>query len=411
MRRTTSIIGSALAGGLLAGGILFFVNQDQPRASILIDPAPLSSSAATAALVPRDRAVAALSNSDSATALAPLDRAVAALSNSDSEQRTLELVDSLSAWVESDGEAALEWAEANLDETERKAVLPDVLATWAQHDREGLIQWFREGYNPQKDQHRVPVRVGNRSLGVLIVRWLALEDPVRAAEFALHDLNRFRTNIVFGNTETDLVASIRSSEECRRVCEVLLPFYEKRGYHMVEAQAVLSKWRELDPDAAKQFLEIYPAPERNISFRASREMTKSDVAEAGMTADSLLAQTTDEDRAMTIHFIVGGWKSEGLDQARAWLEALGESEDTHDGRIMFARRIIAEDPATAFALIDPVPDGPTREAALEAMLETWAATDLDAVLKFLDAQKSVWPKSKIDRLRELSVTTLRKALR
>ena len=303
--------------------------------------------------------------------------------------------------------AAVGWAEEHLEKAERNAVLPDVFATWFEQDREGVLEWFRAGFGPDDLDHRLAVRSQSHSLGELLVKWLGLGDPVQAAEFTLHDLYHFRTNVAFTEPGKDLVSSVRSGEDCRRVCQALVPFYERHGRHMNEARRVLERWQEIDPAAARRFLEEYPEREDDIFLEATERMKTTQAPGAAETADSLLVTADLEERPWTIRNIVTSWTSEGLGEARAWLEALGESEETYQGRAALAERLVADGPESAFSLIAPLPEGDFRESVLERMMETWVAQDRGVALDFLEAKEGHWPQEKVDRLRQLSVTAAR----
>lgn len=319
-----------------------------------------------------------------------------------------QLTDALTRWAAHDGAAAADWAEAMLSEDDLPVLLHDLLAVWMTHDQDGVIQWYRDGLDEQGN-HRAKVASisGRHTLPELIVRWLAMLDPARSAQFMMEDLYKGGSQHVFYSEPTrDLPSALQTSAQFRAVCEALVPYYERHGHHMSETNAVLQAWTKVDPEGAAQFSQKYPVPERK-PFSKTTETSAAPSSESAVErADRLLLEASSggaSDRS-ALTSILKEWPANELLGAQAWLEQQGRSEKTFDARSLLAKRSVAHDPQSALALLEPLPPGPNLERSLEQVMESWAGSSRDAALKFLSTQEQAWSPERISRLRELALT-------
>ncbi len=75
---------------------------------------------------------------------------------------------------------------------------------------------------------------------------------------------------------------------------------------------------------------------------------------------------------------MGSWDANQLSEAQRWSENIGDSPETYAGRVRLAKRLVAADPSSALALMDSAKDVDGFEYELEALMETWAATDVSS---------------------------------
>lgn len=320
-----------------------------------------------------------------------------------------QLSDILSRWAAHDGAAAAAWAEATLSDEDLPVLLHDLLAVWITHDQDGVIQWYRDGLD-QDGKHRAKVASvsGRHTLPELLVSWLAMLNPARSAKFMMEDLYKGESQHLFYSEPTrDLPAALRTSAQFREVCEALVPYYERYGHHMGETKAVLSAWREVDPEGAARFIEEYPVPDQKPLGKTERPPTESEPETVVERADRLLAEVDAEsaDYRSALRNILKKWPEQDLVEARSWLEQRGRSEETFDARSDLAARSVSHNPQDALELLDPLPPGGALERSLEHVIESWAGSSPEAVLDFLRAQEASWSAERIIRLRELALTS------
>lgn len=380
--------GISLALGAFLGFVLWAVARPNPQAPDV--PTPSDKAGEHGAL--------------STHGFRPL--AHAAAGNEPEDERIARLTEVLCRWVRIDGTSALEWAASHLDSAAQEAVLADVLATWTWQDPRSMLEWFREGYLPDEFRHSRVHVVGphGESIGTLVTEWLALSDPVMAAEFVLEDLYQYKTNITCSGTGEALVAVLTNSADHRTICETLLPFYEEHGRHLSEAHHVLVSWSAIDSTSANAFLETHPQKEIGIDDAAAQQVYASSPTKRSATADAQLAAAPIEDRASVMETMISAWALQDAAAAMTWLSEQKDASQTHPARAVMATRLAEQNPQDGIAYLQTLPHGTLRESTLETIIEGWAENALSDTLAYIESQALTWPRERQERLYQLAIT-------
>jgi hypothetical protein len=271
----------------------------------------------------------------------------------------------LGQWAETDGPAALAYAEKNLQlkgpfEFGIKAA---VIGSWARQDPDAVWRWYQTerqkgaiDQNAQVTLSAVFAGMAAKDMDGAFARLNTLEEHERAMA-------------------VNGIASTGGTQEGRRRlmerAESLAPELRKQ----IHDNAIRS-WAMMDPEEALKWIRTRPAEEQTSLRSAAGNMVMMSDPQRG--ADLLLEGAAEKDKPRIYDTIIGTWANRDPRAAAEWMTKQPQGPELDNARRMFASVIAPRDPAAAMDWAKSVTKEADRNYIVQQVYQNWRKKDVAA---------------------------------
>jgi hypothetical protein len=291
----------------------------------------------------------------------------------------------LGQWAETDGPAALAYAEKNLKSKGPFdfGVRASILGSWARQDPDAVWRWYQKerekgATDPNSQMMIASVFAGTASkdLDLAFSRLSSLEDPDR--QMALNGI---------ANTAADERGRKRLLDRAEGLApELRRPLQEN----------VVRTWGMTDPEAAIKWIRSRPEEDQpSLRTAAGNMVMMSDPARG---AELLLEGVAEKDRPRVYDTVVGQWAYRDPRGAAEWLTKQPQGPELDGARRTFASVVVQRDPSAAMDWAKSVVNEDQRNSSVQQVYSQWRAKDANAADAALNA--SGIPADKITAFRE-----------
>ena len=277
----------------------------------------------------------------------------------------------LGQWAETDGRAAMTYAQAKLDKNSMfdMGVTSSVLGTWAQRDPEAAWKWFGTEQNDGSDRTRM------MALSAIFAGFAANNLESALARAGTLD-EQSRAMALSG------IASGQMDEASRRRLidrTASLPPEQRAQLR----QGVLGQWTMTDPDAAVAWIRTLPEDEQK-SLRANAAQRIMNLKPA-LGAELMLEGADEKEKPQLYSNVAMQWASQDMRAAGEWLTRQPQGPELDLARGTYAASIEQRDPAAAMDWARSVQDEKQRVASVGSTYQSWHAKDPAAAAAALAA--------------------------
>ena len=300
----------------------------------------------------------------------------------------------LGQWAETDGKAALAYADEKLGTQSPfdMGVKSSILGTWARKDPDAAWRWFQ---TERKDD-------GNdRSKGMTV--------SMIFAGMAASDLDGTlqRLGTLDESSRASALQGIAGSASSESARSRLL---DRSASLPPEQQAqirqgVVSQWAMSDSDAAVKWIHSLPADQQKPLRDSAGNMMLMMKPAAG--ADLLLEGAEDKDKPQIYDRVVGQWAWQDSKAAGEWLSKQPQGPELDNARRTYAVSVAQKDPAAAMDWAKSVQKDDQREQSVGQVFQQWRTKDPAAATAALDA--SGLPADKIKQLKDTKAPEMKGA--
>jgi hypothetical protein len=291
----------------------------------------------------------------------------------------------LGQWAESDGPAALKYAEEKL-----KGKTPfdfgvrgAIIGAWARRDPDAVWRWYQanreasEGDpNSQMTLSAVFAGMASKDLDGALTRLNTLSEQERA--MAVNGLSSMAWDETSRGRLIDRAASL--PPETRKQLQ----------------ENVIRSWAMSDPEAAVKWLRSRPAEEQPGLRNAAGQMVM--MADPKRGADLLLEGVGEKDRPRVYDQIVGQWAYRDPRGAAEWLTKQPQGQELDGARRSFVMIVSNRDPSAAMDWAKSIVNPEQRTSSIQQAYTTWRTRDATAADSALDA--SGLPEEKIAEFKQ-----------
>jgi hypothetical protein len=320
--------------------------------------------------------IADLDPAQRAEALAEVERTVLG-----SPQKMLFYTVLLGQWAETDGKAALAYAEEKLDQKDpyTKEIRQNVLAAWAFREPDAVWRWYETERKEGENEHTVGIiftGLAIQNLDAALQRLSTLDDASRAA--ALPGIASSGTTEAARQQLLDRAATL--PPEQRTVLQ------EGAAY----------SWAIADPEGAVAWIRSLPAEEQGpLRETAGRTIMSMNPA---LGAEFRLEGAEEKDKPQTYVWIAYEWAQKDSRAAAEWLMNQPQGPELDGARQSYANAVVQKDPAGAMDWAKSVQGEVQRGRAVEHIFQQWRVKDPTAAEAALDA--AGLPPEKVQQLKE-----------
>ena len=274
----------------------------------------------------------------------------------------------LGRWAESDGPAALAYADEHFAAKSpmMMGLKSNVVSSWAQNDPEGAWKWYLE----QKDEVGGGPFGSGRSMAVMgIISSLAIKDVDLAFDrLATIENPQDRQMAMQGlgqaiwdeGRRAEILAKIDSLEDAEEKTMI--------------RSSVVAQWAQMDPDGALAWTETLDEDARSATVKQiAQSMTWSDPQRSG---ELMLAEAkTPEERSQAYVSAISSWAHNDPNGAGEWLAEQHQGPELDQARQQFSTSVVQKDPESAMAWADAISDDTKRSQAVQNIYLQWRSKD------------------------------------
>ncbi len=306
----------------------------------------------------------------------PDDQVQAALAESlnvkERQAKMMIMMSLLGRWGETDGPAAMAWADANAKD---QGMLGNVakagaMAAWAEKDPEAVWEWFQT--NKAKSEGNGEALASSSMVLNGLFTQLASKDP--AAAVAKLD------TLEGGNRMMALSGILQASAfdpETRKLAMESIATLKDTSLKDQAQQMMMQQLSMFSPDEAMKYAQELPADQQTKAKEAiGQTMMMSDPHKG---AELILAGATDENRSQKVSQVVGSWMHTNLNAAGKWLNEQPQGEYLDSARNMLASRTAESNPAEAVTWAAKIDNRSLRIHSLADALKKLADKAPDAI--------------------------------
>lgn len=278
----------------------------------------------------------------------------------------------LGQWAETDGKAALAYAEQKLGTNTSPmdfGIRASIVGAWSRRDPDGVWRWYQ---TERKDD-------GNdRTKGMLV--------SMMFAGMAASDLDSALQKLPSLDDSTRAmalsgIANSSASESSRtRLLDraATMPAEQKQQIR----QGVVSQWAMTDADAAVKWIHSLPADEQKPMRDSASNMIM--MMQPAKGADLMMEGAEDKDKPQLYDRVVSQWAWQDSKAAGEWLSKQPQGPELDNARRTYAMAVSQKDPAAAMDWAKSVQNPEQRTQSVEQIYQTWRAKDGAAADAALD---------------------------
>jgi hypothetical protein len=291
----------------------------------------------------------------------------------------------LGQWAESDGKAAMAYAEEKLSGNPMMdfGVKGGIVGAWARRDPDAAWRWFQTERKPSENEQRDRMQLtmifagmAGNNLDTALSRLEGLDDQSRA--MALSGI---------ANSATDETSRRRLLDRATS-----LPTEQKNQLR----QGLIQQWVMMDADEALKWVRSLPSDEQKPLRDSAGSMMMMMRPAAG--ADLLLEGAEEKDKPGIYDRVVGQWAFQDSRAAGEWLMKQPQGPDLDGARRTYAMAVAQKDPAAAMDWAKSVQNDEQRALSVEQIFQQWRGKDAAAAEAALDTAGI--PAEKIKQLKE-----------
>ena len=277
----------------------------------------------------------------------------------------------LGQWAETDGKAALAYADEKLGDGSpfNFGVRASILGAWARRDPDSVWRWYqterKDDGNEQSKNMLISMMfsgMASSDLDGALQRMSSLDDASRGmalsgiAQSAADDVSRKRLLDRAGGLPEVQRNQIRST--------------------------IAGQWAMMDPDAATKWINSLPAGEQKVvRDSAGNMMLFSRPERAG---ELLLQGAEEKDKPAIYDRVVQQWGYQNPKAAGEWLTKQPQGPELDNARRTYAVMIAQRDPAAAMDWAKSVQSEESRVNSVEQIYQQWKARDANAATAALE---------------------------
>ena len=284
----------------------------------------------------------------------------------DPQQKMMLQMALLGKWAETDGPAAMKYAEEHPAGSGMMAQMGKmgVAAAWAEKDPEAVWKWYKE--QNETDSGGGPF--GGSMVLVSLFSQLAANDPAQAFK-RLEELEDTERQMALGGV---LQASMFDDAKRTAILKELeaMPDADERKQ---AKQMMLSQWAMLAPDQAMEWVKTQPPAEQDAMRETAGTMLLMSDPKKG--ASFLLDGATDEQKPQRYDQIITTWAMTDTNAAGTWLSAQPQGPHLDAARSSFVTAASRKDPESAMAWAATITDVEKRIAATGKAYHAWDKKD------------------------------------
>lgn len=309
------------------------------------------------------------------------------------QQRMLLHMVLLSRWAESDGPAALAYAEEHLDggAPMMEMVKMGVISSWAQSDPEAAWKWFQTDRSEESGGllggRSMPVMglfsaMGSRDLDQALGRAQELDSP---------EERRMALAGIFQSASDD-----ESRQKLLKAVDAL----PDAGERQQARQMIVSQWAMMEPQKALEYAgTLSPDERRQVSRSLTPALMMMNPREG---AAKLMELADDSTRGETYEQVVSVWVNTDPNAAGQWLGEQPQTPELDGARASFARQVAGRDPYSAFEWAKTVSEPERRSRVMRDVYSSWKKQDAAAAEQALE--NSGLPPAKVEEIRGATKT-------
>ncbi|RYD30009.1 MAG: hypothetical protein EOP86_20720, partial [Verrucomicrobiaceae bacterium] len=257
----------------------------------------------------------------------------------DPQQKMTVLMALLGKWAESDGPAAMKYAEEHSSGMGIMAQIgkASVAGAWAEKDPEAVWKWYKD----QGDKDTGGVMGGNMVLASLFSS-LAAKDP-DAAFAKLQEIEGPGRSMALAGLFQSALFDAEKRESLLKKVDSLPDESERKQAR----QMMLGQWAMLAPEEATAWVASQPAKDQSELRETMGTMLMMSDPKKG--AAFMIEGATDEEKPKRYADIVGSWARMDTNAAGTWLSGQSQGPHLDDARQSFVGAASEKDPESAMA--------------------------------------------------------------
>jgi hypothetical protein len=327
--------------------------------------------------------LAELDDSELQAALAEVEKTV-----TEPQQRMMFYSLLLGQWAETNGPAAMAYAEKNVKKGPFDfGIKAAVLGAWARQDPDAVWRWYQSSKenitsdpNSQMTVSAVFAGMASKDLDTALARLNTLEEHERP--MALNGI---------ANTAGDA----RSRKRLLERSETLAPELRRQ----IQENAIRS-WAMMDPEEAIKWIRSRPAEDQpGLRTSAGNMVMMGDPARG---AELMMEGVAEKDKPRTYDTIVGQWAYRDPRGAAEWLTKQPQGAELDNARRTFAAVVAQRDPSAAMDWAKSVVNEEQRVSSVQQVYQQWRKRDASAADAALDG--SGLAPEKINAFRDAAKT-------
>ena len=291
----------------------------------------------------------------------------------------------LGQWAETDGRAAMAYAEGKLEKGSmfNMGITSSVLSTWAHRDPDAVWKWLEtEHKDDGSDRSRmmalsaVFAGFASSNLESALSRLGSLDDPSRAMALG------------------GIAMSAQDDTSRRRLLDrtASLPPEQRNQLR----QGAIGQWAMSNPEEAVAWVRSLPADEQKPVRESAGQMML--MMKPALAADFMLEGAEEKDKPQIYDRVVMQWAGQDARAAGEWLTKQPQGPELDGARRTFATVVAQRDPSAAMDWARSVQDQDQRTQSVGQVYQMWRGKDPKAADAALGA--AGLPPDKLKELRE-----------
>lgn len=283
----------------------------------------------------------------------------------DPQQKMTLLMALLGKWAESDGPAAMKYAEEHSSGMGLMAQMAkaSVAGTWAEKDPEAVWKWYKD--LGEKDTGGV--MGGNMVLASLFAN-LAAKDQDAAFNRLQEIEGAGRAMALAG-----LLQSALFDPEKRDSLFTKINTLPDESERKQARQMMLGQWAMLAPEDAASWVKSQPAKDQGELRETMGGMLMMSDPQKG--AAFLIEGATEEEKPKRYASVVGPWAHLDTNAAGKWLSAQPQGPHLDEARQSFVGAASEKDPESAMVWAGTITDETKRTAGITTAYNAWKKKD------------------------------------
>lgn len=292
----------------------------------------------------------------------------------------------LGQWAETDGKAALAYAEEKLGQQSPfdMGVRASILGSWARRDPDAVWRWYQtERKDDGNDRNK-------SMLTSMIFAGMAQNDLDSALQRVGTLDEQSRAMALSG------IANSAGSETAReRLLNRALSMPKEQQAQI--RQGVVGQWAMNDSDGALKWIRSLSAEDQKPLRESAGSMLL--MMKPAVAADFMLEGAEDKDRSRLYDRVAGQWAHQDVRAAGEWLMKQSQGEELDAARRTYASVVAQKDPSAAMDWAKSVQKPEDRSQAVEQIYQQWRMKDASAAVAALES--SGLPPGRIKSLKEM----------
>jgi len=273
----------------------------------------------------------------------------------------------MSKWAETDGPAAMKYAEEHSANGPMGQVAKmGVASAWAEKDPEAVWNW----YKGQKDDNNGGMFGGNMVL-VSLFSNMVETDPDQAFK-RLEELDTPAKQMALAGMFQSALFDDDKRQQILKKIDTLPDEAERKQ----AKQMMLGQWAMLAPDQAMDWVKTQPQDEQHDLRETMGTMLMMNDPKKG--ANFVIDGASEEEKSKSYSRVISQWASMDANAAGAWLKEQPQGPQLDAARQSFVSATSQKDPASAMTWAGTITDPDQRVSATSTVYQAWKKKDAAA---------------------------------